>query len=756
MKPGRLSSLVFAAAVCSQALVQCAAAQQEAAPPAQDQKPQTPPVEPGESPEPKPGQKADQAADPAARPEAPPDEAPPDEAKPAGEPDQSLLDPEDGEKPIKIERPPEPPPPPQPSRTAGPDEIAPTEDDGQPYLVARIVLEYSAAHPENPELGTLLNLQVGLTPVPEGYVAPRPGAPVVLRRISELGLAGAEGKPVFLYGSALRAIGQRVVRELNKRGLIVVFVEPNPEDIDALSDSQDDLRLHPETDPMRLIIRLGAVKELRTVAAGDRKIKGERINNPLHAYVKAGSPLQGPPAAAPAPGRPARSPEEQPEEQPAEPAEAPEAQRGSLIRRDQLDDYVARLNRHPGRRVDVAIAPADADSPGEVLVDYLVNENNPWTIYAQVSNTGTRNTDLWRERFGFSNTQLTGNDDILRLDFITAGFQDTSALIASYEFPIGSDALRGRVYGSLSEFTASDVGLGGENFTGTGWNIGGEGIWNLYQKHDLFVDGVAGFRAQRVCVENEVLEVAGNATFYIPYVGVRASRETEASSSYGALTLESTIGNPSQEQVDNMGRAEPDKNWTVLQYEAGTSFFLEPIFFPDARRPQDGATLAHEMAISLHGQWAFDNRLIPNAEDTAGGLSTVRGYPESVVAGDSTIIGTLEYRFHLARAMGVEPDPTATPLFGQPFRYRPQQAYGQADWDLILKTFLDAGRVVNSDRLEFETDETLVGTGLGVELQIMRNFSARVDWGIALTQVSGGEEVSAGSNRFHISLTLLY
>jgi hemolysin activation/secretion protein len=106
--------------------------------------------------------------------------------------------------------------------------------------------------------------------------------------------------------------------------------------------------------------------------------------------------------------------------------------------------------------------------------------------------------------------------------------------------------------------------------------------------------------------------------------------------------------------------------------------------------------------------------------------------------------------------MGVEVDPTRTPLFGGPFRARPQQAYGQADWDLILKGFIDAARVVNSERKPFESNETLVGTGVGAELQLLRNFSFRVDWGVALTEVEGGDRVTAGSNRFHISLTLLF
>ena len=93
-------------------------------------------------------------------------------------------------------------------------------------------------------------------------------------------------------------------------------------------------------------------------------------------------------------------------------------------------------------------------------------------------------------------------------------------------------------------------------------------------------------------------------------------------------------------------------------------------------------------------------------------------------------------------------------LFGKPFRFRPQVPYGRADWDLVLKGFLDVGRSENSGRLATEMNETLVGTGVGVELLYKRNFTLRVDWGVALSEIEN--EVSEGSNRFHISATILY
>src|SRR5205814_774423 len=133
-------------------------------------------------------------------------------------------------------------------------------------------------------------------------------------------------------------------------------------------------------------------------------------------------------------------------------------------------------------------------------------------------------------------------------------------------------------------------------------------------------------------------------------------------------------------------------------------------------------TLAHEIGMSLRGQYAFRNRLIPNEEEIAGGLFSVRGYPESIVAGDNAAIASLEYRFHLPRTFKVR-EPGR--LFGQDFRWAPQQAFGRADWDLIFKGFVDAARTEISHPRTGENDHTLLGAGVGAELQVKRNVSLR-------------------------------
>jgi hemolysin activation/secretion protein len=146
----------------------------------------------------------------------------------------------------------------------------------------------------------------------------------------------------------------------------------------------------------------------------------------------------------------------------------------------------------------------------------------------------------------------------------------------------------------------------------------------------------------------------------------------------------------------------------------------------------------------------------------AGGLYTVRGYEESIVAGDTVYIGSVEYRYHIPKGFRVQPDPRnktrvqrlLTSPFGESFRYAPQQPYGRPDWDLIFRAFFDAGRTLNADRQSYETNDTLMGTGVGLELQLKRNLSIRCDWGFVLKDVPN--EAESGDSRVHMVLTLMF
>ncbi|MBZ0171532.1 MAG: hypothetical protein K8E66_04060, partial [Phycisphaerales bacterium] len=344
---------------------------------------------------------------------------------------------------------------------------------------------------------------------------------------------------------------------------------------------------------LTIVVQAARVSEVRTIASGDRIPTERRLDNKKHDWIRSHSPV----------GAMTTGEDGQPV--------------GGVIDRHALDRYLLRLNRHPGRQVDVALGPA-LDSGGAVL-EYHIAERKPWTAYAQVSNTGTEETSEWRERFGFVHQQLTNRDDILGIEYVTAGFDESHALSASYDTPI-NDArnLRARIYGSYSEFSASEVAAN-LDFSGDSWTVGGELSLNIYQRGPLFVDLFAGARYFDTEITNRSTQppTEGQEEFFIVRGGVRAERNTRDTSLGAELAIDASFpdvtGAP--DTISELGRLNADGEWQVLQGEIEVSAYLEPLL-----NPRRAKTLAHEIALRGRVQHSLDDRLIPQVEQIAGGL----------------------------------------------------------------------------------------------------------------------------------------
>lgn len=597
------------------------------------------------------------------------------------------------------------------------------------FSINEFVLSYRQDRPRQPELADVYEHRFELGVIGDLFVDPRQDD---AQRVERFTLAElSDGQARAYHASALRVIASQVVEALSQRGLLGVRVLPSENHIVQRDEQLVDLRPG-EQGALELVVLTATVGPVRTVAHGERFADAPtRENLPAHERIAQRSPLAG------------RDGE----------------QEGDVLRQDELDAYLFRLNRHPGRRVDVAVSRGEV--AGDVGLDFLVTERRPWLAYFQLANTGTRATRRWRQRFGFLHNQLTNNDDILSLDYLTAGFDRMHAVLASYEAPLPkTDRLRYRVLGTYSEFRASDVGLPGEDFRGDEWTLGGELIHNLHQQRELFVDLVAGLRYRRIGVDSFLAD--DREGFLLPYLGVQLERQREIDRAFASLELAHNLAAIAGSDADGMaglGRTNirsRDETFTLLAGEASYAFFLEPVIHgPAWRDPQTpgSSTLAHELAFQLRAQTAFGHRLVPQFQHVAGGRYSVRGYDEAIVAGDHALIATAEYRLHIPRLLHPR-DPDETPIFGRPFRIAPEAVYGRPDWDLIFRAFIDAGRVWTTDRRSpFERHETLVGTGVGLELLLRHNVSVRGDWGVALRDAGPDD---AGDNRLHFVLTLIY
>ena len=517
-----------------------------------------------------------------------------------------------------------------------------------------------------------------------------------------------------LTHSAAAMIERAIVEAVNKAGVsgIACLIQP-AESVQGFNEIK---------------IVAAQVAEVRTLTSGVRSADTTpTINDEKQATVKEESPIQS----------------------------------GDLLRKEVLEDYLYALSRFPGRTVTAAVTSEPSST--QVILDYYVQEKNVFDVYGSVANTGTTETSLWQQRIGILATQLTNNDDILAVEYQTSSFQETMSVNGYYDARVGSmKDLRWRVTGQWGQYSSSDIGLASEEFSGSNWGIQGDLVWTFFQKGNFFLDLDLGARAWNSKTTNVLFGTNGNATFLTGSATVDGVAIGDTWALQGSMGAAFTTTNADSVALDDLGRLDTSNNWTTINGSLYGSFYLDP-YFDSAWGSAGGMggalnkPLVHELFGSLRGQYAFDYRLTPLAQYTMGGLYTVRGFPQSIDAGDSALVGTVEYRLHVPRMFAATtPSGGSAPFMKRPFRWAPDSVNGAGpDWDLVLSAFFDGGVVKSNIPYAFEVNTAMYSAGIGMDLIMLESLSISLDWGVALNSI---EElnVQSGSSQFWFSASIVY
>ena len=433
---------------------------------------------------------------------------------------------------------------------------------------------------------------------------------------------------------------------------------------------------------------------------------------------------------------------------------------GDVMKKEVLEDYLYSLSRFPGRTVSAAVS--NEPTSAQVMLDYYVQEKKVFDVYAGVSNTGTTETSKYQYRVGLLATQLTNNDDILSIDYQNSNFQDTQSVNSYYDARVGElKDFRWRLTGQWGQYYSSDLGLASESFNGNNWGVQGDLIWTFLQKGNAFLDFDGGVKTWGATTQNNLLGTNGDATF------VTLSGMLDAIATGDTWAIQGSVGgmytttNASQQSLDELGRTDTSKAWTTFNGSMYGSFYLDPFLDSSWSNSQSlYKPLIHEIFGSLRGQYAFDYRLTPLSQYTMGGLYTIRGFAQSITAGDNALVGTIEYRMHLPRMFSPSVPTGSFPSANKPFKWGPDSSTGAApDWDLVLSTFFDAGTVSANQAFAFEVNTPMYSAGVGLDLTIMTNVAVGIDWGWALNSIdkqSAGIQVDSGSSQFWFTATIVY
>lgn len=574
------------------------------------------------------------------------------------------------------------------------------------YSVSTIALSYDQTHPKQVAVSELENIPIPLVSIKGVFYKAEHGESLTIHDMNRLAA-------IRLSQSGLEQIIDTIDRYLHSKDIhwAVIYVPKN-----EISVSGADLRpVGDET--LTLAISAPVVKKTSVSYT-------ERENHKLAERIHDKMPVSLP---DPSTGYP-----------------------GDFVNSNLLNHYLRSLNRHPNRRIDLEIGPTGI--PGEAALDFVITEKRPYHTYFSMNNNTPRPIHRWQESFGFIHTQLTGNDDIFKLNASTDSFDRFYSFDTSYEAPFyGSFENRWHVSGSFSRFISAEFALPQNLFVGVQFIANAEFISTVAQYDKLFLTVVADLEYRHIHNTGHFFFSSATKNFILPSLSLKAVQLKRETKLIASLALQSTASGlfwDVRKGLDNLGRVDLSPNWAIVQGSFYGSFYLESAF----QKSHEIKHLAHEIVTTFQFQNAFHQRLIPQLEGVLGGLYTVRGYPQSTISGDNFYAGSLEYRFHLPKILKPRKNATIR-LFGQKLQWAPSEPKGDAEWDFVMRGFYDVGQTTVNQRRHFEKNYLIMGSGVGAELILWQNLFIRADWAVGLRAANG---ISSGNRQFYFSTTVIF
>mgnify|MGYP000417128724 CR=1 FL=1 len=408
--------------------------------------------------------------------------------------------------------------------------------------------------------------------------------------------------------------------------------------------------------------------------------------------------------------------------------------------------------------LDSMVIGDDISAPVEPL---SVDE---WQFSIEHNNTGDTDESS-RLFFSLSKYQLLAMDDSFALGIETNAFDDQHAINWAYDSTSVGEAFSAlwiiQLTGSYNVNHLEDESTS-ESVTDLSWDSGVyvSSYWadeNIMLDKSWSLQWGIGARWQVIDIGAEqFFEEGSRSQFLLPGLNVRWLQTAYSSQSEGYFAFERNMGGAAKTEnvllhgavcvgfftVEKDGCIESLDG--VSDLDIGEDFQLLTVWF------QHGVGLGSQgydasrqrVVMNVRGQYSFGERLLPHFQYSLGGLYSIRGYEEQLVAGDDALEMTLEYRYSpiaLTWMQGIDGWLIVFYDWGK-WQTNPQS--------LTISTVdLSAQRWV-----ERNGDNGIIRSwGAGVELSFWKqspyNAHLYLAWGKALED--DGIEVNAGESRLH-------
>jgi len=374
---------------------------------------------------------------------------------------------------------------------------------------------------------------------------------------------------------------------------------------------------------------------------------------------------------------------------------------------------VDRLGDHPTRSSRLLLSPAE--QAGEINALVRLKDERRASTGLNASNTGTKSTGEWLLGGYARFYQPTGADDEIGLNWSASNTFERYAFGLGYERPlVFPDVLDLGLNLSYSRYDASTFAINRIGFDFEGSTFSTDLNLNLkplgWEGPNWQFETFAGLRYDGVSTSNSFNPSKGKGSFASPRLGLSLKKKGGVVRSLSSIVLSGNLSGISEDRRLLLGGINAEERVLQLAVSHLGNLDLGKLF------GSGGSASRHLLFFRLDGKWGLRNvRLMPQRQFILGGLSTIRGYPEAMVAGDHGFLLSLEYRWKLFQLGASD---------------------SSKRFSISMGPFLDYGQTyVNDPFPDFESDRSLLGAGIGLRFELPFGGYARLDFAKPLKEV---------------------
>ena len=390
-----------------------------------------------------------------------------------------------------------------------------------------------------------------------------------------------------------------------------------------------------------------------------------------------------------------------------------------------------------GRTSITSLKPGN--NPGDVIavVKIGLKQKQGWSLYA--SNAGTATTGKWILGGSFSYNQMSERDDDIQISYLSSDTRERQAFNAKYSLPLMHPGiLHLDLQAGYSSYDASSFAITRIDFEGETRSLDVSLRWNpLHLEKDNYQVGLElGVKGEDVESENSLISGRADVQMLTPRIGV--SLQTKGTYLKTMTRLQVRRNTQDIQAFDRslLGGVNAVDKSTRLQLTYFESLKLGK-WIRDHLDNDLPEFLDRQILLSrFSADVGLENkRHLPQHQFISGGTGSVRGYPESPIAGDSGYFASIEYRMPVGAI---------------------EQLSSLGTLSTTLIPFFDWAETFTTDPLPYESDKSIAGAGIGLEMKFSKGLQARVDFAKPLKEINNAGAILDGTksndSRVHVML----